>query len=29
MVVYFAIMELMERGYEVKWEINKRGSLHK
>ncbi len=25
MVVHFAIMELMERGYEVKWEINKRG----
>jgi hypothetical protein len=30
MVVHFAIMELTERGYEVKWEINKRGvSPHK
>jgi hypothetical protein len=30
MVVHFAIMELVERGYEVKWEINKRGvSPHK
>ena len=30
MVVHFAIMELEERGYEVKWEINKRGvSPHK
>ena len=30
MVVHFAIMELIERGYAVKWEIDKRGdSPHK
>lgn len=30
MVVYFANMELKGRGYEVKWDINKRGdSPHK
>lgn len=30
MVVHFSIMELTERGYDVIWEINKRGvSPHK